>query len=229
MAVRPSLLMSIPCLGADFNQLPSGSSKLVFTRHRVATMKAKPPHATTIRHTNCLPTRRPIDFTSVPSQIGCFTGKRPASSLTPWHNNALGSLICGLCFGTRKLRPLVPCLLTESANQLNFSDQRLHRFLPSLPCPDTRLRRERIGSICFDSASPLPETPVQASLTHLLRRTEFSHLCGRFPGSNDRQDSTFPGGKRERAADAIFPLALRVSGTLREEASSLKNSIKPSR
>jgi hypothetical protein len=169
---------------------------------------------------------RAVRFATVPSQIDAFIGNRPASSLTRWQNNAQETLICSLCSGAQELRPLAPGLLAESANQLNFSDQLRNRFLPSLPCPDTRLRRERIGGIRFDPASRLHETPLRGSLIQRLRFTEFSHLCGHFPLSNDRQDSTFPGGKCGRVADAIFPLALRVSGTLREEASFSKNSIK---
>jgi hypothetical protein len=147
---------------------------------------------------------RAVRFATVPSQIDAFIGNRPASSLTRWQNNAQETLICSLCSGAQELRPLAPGLLAESANQLNFSDQLRNRFLPSLPCPDTRLRRERIGGIRFDPASRLHETPLRGSLIQRLRFTEFSHLCGHFPLSNDRQDSTFRTESADRRKTRFF-------------------------
>jgi hypothetical protein len=147
---------------------------------------------------------RAVRFAPVPSQISWFTRNRPALSLTPWQPSALEALICSLCSGAQELRPLAPGLLTESANQLIFSDQRHHRFLPSLPCPNTRQRRERIGGIRFDHANPLPETPLRGSLIQRLRFTEFSHLCGHFPLSNDRQDSTFRTESADRRKTRFF-------------------------
>ena len=147
---------------------------------------------------------RAVRFAAVPSQIGSFTRNRPALPPTPWQNNAQGTLICSLCFGARDFRPLAPGLLAESANQLNFTDLLLSRFLPSFPCPDTRLRRERIGSIRFDHANRLHETPLRGTLIQRLRFTEILHLCGHFPLSNDRQDSTFRTESADRRKTRFF-------------------------
>jgi hypothetical protein len=124
--------------------------------------------------------------------------------VNPTHENAIGH--------PRQHRAPWPETPASPSNQLNFTDLLLSRFLPFLPCPDTRLRRERIGSIRFDPASPLPETPLQGSLIQALRLTEILHLCGHFPQSNDRQDSTFrtESADRRKTRFSRFPSACQA-------------------
>ena len=124
--------------------------------------------------------------------------------VNPTHENAIGRL-----HPHRTDWPEIPA---SPSNQLNFSDLPLTRFLPSSPCPDTWQRRERITCIRFESSSCAHGTPFRDSLIQTLRLTEFSHLCGHFPQSNDRQDSTFrtESADRRKTRFSRFPSACQA-------------------
>jgi hypothetical protein len=151
---------------------------------------------------------RAVSSASVPSQLGGFTMRRPAFSPTPWQNFAPNALNCGHCLGRRALRVLDPSAIADAAIQPNFPESSgfVRPFFPSSPSHKPRLRAKRKGGgICFDLSSGVLGNQFRGSLNHPARRTGLSYLRVRFPGSNDRQECTFPGGKCERAAFAQFP------------------------
>lgn len=153
--------------------------------------------------------------------IGGCTRSRPAG--LPSCTLAMGALIGNRLAGVLWLRPLAPLPAMTVPNQLNFSDPLgfARPFLPSSPRQNPRLRAERIGGW---TSSELLVGVHGNDVPGLLRRkaglTGLSYLCGHFPRSNDRQDSTFPRESSGRAASAIFPPFFRVSGTLQRALAS---------
>lgn len=147
-----------------------------------------PGFFTTIAHAG------PVTFLTIPPRIrGC------------------GALICNLGAGRRGLRPLVPTvLLADAANQRNSADMlgRARPFVASSLVPLVRLRVQRIGGVISRDFSPgILGHGLRDSSCNLARHSELSYLRGRFPGSNDRQDSTFSRKKCGRAAGAHVPAA----------------------
>jgi|GEM_PF-6832215 len=130
--------------------------------------------------------------------------------MTPFRIRGCGALICSLGSGRRGLRPLVPPVLADAANQLNSAGMlgSSRPFVASSLVPLARLRVRRIGGvISLDFSAGVLGHGLRDSSSNLARHRELSHLCGRFPESNDRQDSTFSRKKCRRAAGAHVPAA----------------------
>ncbi len=147
--------------------------------------------------------------------ISGYTRGRPAG--LPFCTQAMGALIGNRLAGVLGLRPLAPLPVMAVSDQHNFSDPLgfARPFHPSSPCQRLRLRAEGIGGwTSFDLFFGVLGNGVPELLQATARLTGRSYRSGRFPRSNDRQDSTFPRESSERAAFAIFPPFFRVSGTL---------------
>jgi len=141
------------------------------------------------------PIERAVCFASVPSQLGGFTVGQPAFSPAPWQNFAPNALNCGHCSGRRALRVLGPSAIADAAIQPTFPESSgfVRPFFPSSLPPKPRLRAKRKGGgICFDLSIGVLGNQFRESLTHPARQTGLSYLRVRFPGSNDRQECTFP-------------------------------------
>ena len=141
------------------------------------------------------PIERAVRSASVPSQLGGFTVRQPAFSQAPWQNFAPNALNCGHCSGRRALRVLGPSAIADAAIQRSFpkSSGFIRPFFPSSLFPKTLLRAKRKGGgICFDLSSGVLGNQLRDSLNHPARQTGLSYLRVRFPGSNDRQECTFP-------------------------------------
>jgi hypothetical protein len=154
------------------------------------------------------PIERAVRSASVPSQLGGFTVRQPVSFPAPWQNFAPNALNCGRRPGRRALRVLGPSAIADAAIQRSFPESSgfVRPFFPSSPSHKPRLRAKRKGGgICFDLSSGVLGNQFRDSLNHPARQTGLSYLRLRFPGSNDRQECTFPGGKCGRAAFAQFP------------------------
>jgi hypothetical protein len=127
--------------------------------------------------------------------IGGFTVRQPAFSPAPWQNFASNALNCGHCSGHWALRVLGPSAIADAAIERNFpeSSRLVRPFFPSSPSHKTLLRTKRKGGgICFDLSTGVLGNQLRDSLNHPARQTGFSYLHGHFPGSNDRQECTFP-------------------------------------
>ena len=154
------------------------------------------------------PIERAVRSASVPSQLGGFTARRPAFSPAPWQNYGPNALNCGCCSGPRALRVLDPSAIADAAIQRNFPESSgfVRPFFPSSPSHKPRLRANRKGrGIRFELSTGVLGNQLRDSLNDPARQSGLSYLRGHFPGSNDRQKCTFPGGKRGRAASAQFP------------------------
>lgn len=129
---------------------------------------------------------------------------------TPSRIRGCVALICNLGSGCRGLRPLVPPVLANAANQRSFTDPlgSARPFVESSLVPLARLRVQRIGGVISRDFPPgVLGHRFRDSSNDLARHSELSDLRGRFPGSNDRQDSTFSRKKCRRAAGAYVPAA----------------------
>ncbi len=169
---------------------------------------------------SCRPFERAVRFAPMPSRIGVFTFMHPAFAPAPVRNLAPVALICGHCSGRRALRFLGPSAIADAAMQRTFPrpSGSFRPFSPSSPAPNSRLRTKRKGDgICFDLSTGVLGNEFRDSSNNPAQQIGLSYLRGHFPGPNDRQDSTFSRKKCGRAAGAIFPPLLRVSGTLRRE------------
>jgi hypothetical protein len=167
---------------------------------------------------------RPIEsavrLASVPSQLDGFTVRRPVFSPAPWRDFAPNVLDCGHCSGQRALRVLGPSAIADAAIQPTFPESSgfVGPFFPSSPSHKPRLRAKRKGSgIRFDLSIGVLGKQFRDSLNDPGRQTGLSYLCVRFPGSNDRQECTFPRKSAEAGRWRTLPPFLRVSGTLRRE------------
>jgi hypothetical protein len=161
------------------------------------------------------PIERAVRFASVPSQLGGSTIRRPALSPAPWQNVPPNALNCGHCSGRRAHRVLDPSAIADAAIQPTFPESSgfVRPFFPSSLSHKPRLRAKRKGgSICFDPSSGVLGNQFWDSLNDPGRQTGLSYLRIRFPGSNDRQECTFPREKCGRAALAQFPPFLRRVG-----------------
>ena len=141
------------------------------------------------------PIERAVRSASVPSQFGGFTVKRPAFSAAPWQNSAPNALNCGHCSGRRALRVLGPSTIADAAIQRSFPESSgfVRPFCPSSPSHKPRLLAKRKGGgICFDLSTGVLGNQLRDSLNDPARQTGLSYLRVRFPGSNDRQECTFP-------------------------------------
>ena len=141
------------------------------------------------------PIERAVRSASVPSQFGGFTVRRPAFSPAPWQNVAPNALYCGHCSGRRALRVLGPSAIADAAIQRSFPESSgfVRPFCPSSPSHKPRLLAKRKGGgICFDLSSGVLGNQLRDSLNDPARQTGLSYLRGHFPGSNDRQECTFP-------------------------------------
>ena len=141
------------------------------------------------------PIERAVRPASVPSQFGGFTVRRPAFSPAPWQNFARDALNCGHCSGRRALRVLGPSAIADAAIQRNLPESSgfVRPFFPSSPSPKPLLRAKRKGGgICFDLSSGVLGNQFRDSLNDPARQTGLSYFRVRFPGSNDRQECTFP-------------------------------------
>jgi len=168
----------------------------------------------------CRPIERAVRFASVPSQFGGFTFTHRSFPSAPLRNIAPVALICGHCSGRRALRFLGPSAIADAAMQRSFlrPSGSFRPFSPSSPAPNSRLRTQRKGAgICFDLSTGVLGNEFRDSSNNPAHQIGLSYFRGHFPGPNDRQDSTFSRKKCGRAAGAIFPPLLRVSGTLRSE------------
>ena len=176
------------------------------------------------------PIERAVRFASVPSQLGGFTLRRPAFSPAPWQNYAPNAPYCGHCSGRRALRVLGPSAIADAAIQRSFPESSgfVRPFCPSSPSHKPRLLAKRKGGgICFDLSSGVLGNQLRDSLNHPARQTGLSYLRGHFPGSNDRQECTFPRKKCGGGPLALtLPPFLRVSGTLRREPPFFKPTTK---
>ena len=115
--------------------------------------------------------------------------------VAPWQNVAPNALNCGHCSGRRALRVLVPSAIADAAIQPTFPESSgfVRPFFPSSPSHKPRLRAKRKGGgICFDLSSGVLGNQFRDSLNDPARQTGLSYLRVRFPGSNDRQECTFP-------------------------------------
>lgn len=164
---------------------------------------------------------RPIEkaarFTPVLSQLGGFTRERPA--IIRSRTLATDALIGDRRAGSQGVRPLAPLPFTAIPNQRNSTDPLgfARPFVPSSPSPKPRLRVNRIGGLTsFDLLPGALGNGFRDSSDDLAQLSGLSYLRGRFPGSNNRQDSTSPGGMCRRAANAHLPWLLRMSGMLRK-------------
>jgi hypothetical protein len=141
------------------------------------------------------PIERAVRSVSVPSQLGGFTVRRPTFPPAPWQNIASNALNCGHCSGRGALRVLGPSAIADAAIQRSFpkSSGLVRPFFPSSLSPKTLLRAKRKGGgICFDLSSGVLGNQFRDSLNYPARQTGLSYLRGHFPGSNDRQECTFP-------------------------------------
>ena len=171
------------------------------------------------------PIERAVRFASVPSEFGGLTVRRPAFSPAPWQNVASNALNCGHCSGRRALRVLGPSAIADAAIQRSLPESSgfVRPFCPSSPSHKPRLRAKRKGGcICFDLSSGVLGNQFRDSLNDPAQQTGLSYLRVRFPGSNDRQECTFPGGSAGGPLSLNFPPFLRVSGTLRSESPFFK-------
>lgn len=136
-----------------------------------------------------------------------------------------GALVWARGSGSLGLRFLAPLPYAHDPNQRSFTDRLgfARPFVLSSHLPSVGLRGKRTGGFDLIDLSPgAAENEFCGSLSDLSRTSRISDLSGRFPESNDRQESTFPGGKCRRAAGAQFPPFLRVSGTLRKHSPFFK-------
>ena len=141
------------------------------------------------------PVERAVRSASVPSQFGGFTLRRTAFSSAPWQNCAPNAPYCGHCSGRRVFRVLGPSAIADAAIERSFPESScfVRPFCPSSPSPKTLLRAKRKGGgICFDLSTGVLGKQLRDSLNDPARQTGLSYLRGHFPGSNDRQDCTFP-------------------------------------
>ena len=140
------------------------------------------------------PIERAVRSASVPSQLGGSTVRRPALSPAPWQNVAPNALNCGHCSGRWALRVLGPSAIADAAIQRNFPELSgfVRPFFPSSLSHKPRLLAKRKGGIQFDLSSGVLGNQLRGSLNHPTRQTGLSYLRGHFPGSNDRQECTFP-------------------------------------
>jgi hypothetical protein len=139
------------------------------------------------------PFERGVRFASVLSQLGGFTMRRPAFS--PWQNFASNALNCGHCSGRWALRVRGPSAIADAAIRRSFPESSgfVCPFFPSSLSPKTLLRAKRKGGgIQFDLSSGAFGNQPRGSLSDSARQTGLSYLRVRFPGSNDRQECTFP-------------------------------------
>lgn len=142
----------------------------------------------------------------VPSQLGDFTRSRPA--VFPLRIPAMAALIGDRRAGSQGFRPLAPLPFAADPNQRNSTDLLgfARPFLSSSLSSKPRLRAERIGGLTsLDLSTGVLGNGVPGLLGTPPRLVGFCHLGGRFPGPNDRQDSTFSRKKWRRDADAQFP------------------------
>jgi hypothetical protein len=141
------------------------------------------------------PIERAVRSASVPSRFGGFTVRRPAFSSAPWQNVPRNALNCGHCSARRALRVLGPSAIADAAIRPTFpeSSDFVRSSFPSLPSQKPLLRAKRKGGcIRFDLSIGVLGNQFRDSLNDPARQTGLSYLRVRFPGSNDRQDCTFP-------------------------------------
>lgn len=102
------------------------------------------------------PIERAVHFVSVPSQIGGFTGGRPALSSGSLRNFAPDALNRGHCSGRSALRNSPA--IADAAMQRSFPESSgLPRpFVPFSPRFAARLRAKRIGGLTFASPATQP-------------------------------------------------------------------------
>lgn len=154
------------------------------------------------------PIERAVRSASVPSQIGGSTLSRPALVMPRRRNIVPNALNHGHCSGRRALRFLGPSAIADAVIQCSFleSSGSIRPFFPSSLLPKRRLRVKRKGvGICFDFSRGVIGKRFRDFLDNPARLIGLSYLRGHFPGSNDRQDSTFSRKKFGRAAVAPFP------------------------
>jgi len=158
----------------------------------------------------CRPIERAVRSASVPSQFGCFTLMHQSFPPAPVRKVAPVALICGHCSGRRARRLLGPSAFADAASQRSFPELSgsFRPFSPSSLSPKPQLRTQRKGEgIPFDPSIGVFGNPLQDSSIHRPRPVDPCTFAVVLPGPNNRQDSTFPGGKCGRAADAHFPAA----------------------
>jgi hypothetical protein len=167
------------------------------------------------------PIERAVRSASVPSQLGGFTVRQPAFSPAPWQNFALNALSCGHYSRTEGASSPRPFRHRRRRNSANLPELSVFvcPFFPSSLCRKPLLRAKRKGGgICFELSSAVLGNQLRDSLNQPARQPGLSYLRVRFPGSNDRQECTFPGGSAGGPLSLNFPPFLRVSGTLRRES-----------
>ena len=205
-----SSLMSVPCSGRQ-GLRPLAPPFLTEAAHQL-TFPASSG--------SCRPLEKGVRFAADLYPFGDFTEGHTACFLTLRRIFAPVSLICGSCPGRQTLRPLASPACTEAANQRTFPrpSGSFRPFSPSSPAPNSRLRTQRKGVLTsFDLSTGVLGNEFRASSNNPAQQIGLSYLRGHFPGSNDRQDSTFSRKKCGRVAVAHFPPILRVSGTLRRK------------
>jgi hypothetical protein len=141
------------------------------------------------------PIERAVRSASVPSQFGASTVRRPAFPPAPWQNVAPSAFNCGHCSRLRAFRVPGPSAIADAAIQPNFPESSgfVRPFFPSSPSHKPRLRaRRKGGDMCFDLSIEVLGNSLRDFSNHPARQTGFSCLRGHFPGSNDRQECTFP-------------------------------------
>jgi hypothetical protein len=131
--------------------------------------------------------------------IGSSTLRQPAFS--SWENLAPDTPDRGHCSGPKALRVLDPSVIADAAIQRSFPELSglVRPFFSSSLSPKPRLRvKGKGGDIRFDHSTGVLGNQLRDSLNHPARHTGLPYLRVRFPGSNDRQECTFP----RRSAEA---------------------------
>ncbi|OJV03545.1 MAG: hypothetical protein BGO12_10075 [Verrucomicrobia bacterium 61-8] len=127
-------------------------------------------------------------------RIGVCTFNHPTFPSAPVRNIAPDALNCGHCSGRWALRFLGPSTIADAAMQRSFPEisGSLRPFSPSSPAPNSRLRTQRKGAgICIDLSTGVLGNEFGDSSNNPAQQIGLFYLRGRFPGPNDRRDSTF--------------------------------------
>ncbi len=175
--------------------------------HSPASLSNRRPHPPRLpmrrtgHNRHILPTRNspPSAFSKSTAYLletpdSCGVLNQPRIFLGPVRNIAPDALNCGHCSGQRALRFLGPSAIADAASHRSFPELTgfIRPFSPSSPAPNSRLRTQRTGDLTsFDLSTGVLGNGFRDSSNNPAQQIGLSYLRGRFPGPNDRRDSTF--------------------------------------